>query len=259
MKNIVKQIRYIFFTGCFALLCVFRFWDRKMHEHSIWISFLHNYHVMILITAVYVMTLILFGVWVLAYAKKEEQRVYEYFLTLLYMVSFPAFLSDKYFGCADIVGIIAFVGCFVILFYRRMSKYYLVILFTLMQIPFMKDVCVDLSAKKFAFTLVFYMITIGYFWAKNKKEIIVWMGLPGGVIWWCLGDYNRGLFYLMTGAIYGCFYSLLLKENQGDDGSVEEAKESYFVAVGLLICVAMFVTFWMYGKPLLMKEKILEY
>ena len=255
MKDILKQKNYMLAAGLFAILCVVRFWDRTMADHSVTVHIFKSYSVMELVTALYFAGMILFCGWVLQKGSEKNHRFYEYFLTMLLVVAFPAFLSENYFGCLDPLGILIFLCLFVVGTKIKMPSIFLAVLFNLMSVLFLKDRCQELTTVKFVVVAIFFLVVVLIIWQKVSHKYTTWAGLPVFIIWTVLGDYNRGLFYLITGAIFMVLYNSITKNDETED--VKEI--SPVVAISALVCVALFVIFWMYGEPLLLEETILEY
>ena len=86
--------------------------------------------------------------------------------------------------------------------------------------------------------------------------------IPSFVVWLLQGDYYRGIYYLMAESVLGMLIlvegeKLRGEENPASHASVWDSSKS--VRVFLLLYLTFTVFFFMYGKPLLLEEQLLEY
>ncbi len=118
------------------------------------------------------------------------------------------------------------------------------------------------------FALMFIRLII--ILASNMRDFIARLGyyclifaaLPGFAVWFLRGDFYRAIFYLMTEAALSMLILL-----QGERVSTFEnpgARESVWdnnrwLRIFLLLYLACTVFFFMYGKPLLLEEQLLDY
>ncbi len=106
--------------------------------------------------------------------------------------------------------------------------------------------------------------------AANMKDFIARLGhyclffaaLPGFAVWFLRGDYYRAIYYLMAEASLAML--ILLQGERISTGENPGARESVWdnnrwLRIFLLLYLACTVFFFMYGRPLLLEEQLLDY
>mgnify|MGYP002856712077 CR=1 FL=1 len=98
--------------------------------------------------------------------------------------------------------------------------------------------------------------------AKLSYYCMFFAAFPSFIMWFLKGDYYRGIYYLVAESVLGMLMlvegeRLRGEENPASHKSVWDSSKS--MRLFLLLYLAFVMFFFMYGKPLLLEEQLLEY
>lgn len=126
-----KDISYIMTLLFFAIIAMFRFFDKKLRNHGAVFEFMEDYPTAIVMMFLYFIILfVLIGV-VITFCKPENKKTMYYLTAFLSVFAFPMFLPKYYFGNMDMYAwMIATVCC--VLFVIKKAQFLTVPLCALM-------------------------------------------------------------------------------------------------------------------------------
>lgn len=270
----------------FSVLAFSRFFDHKLNAHAGTPPLMKSYEAALVLTIIYVLLVLAFGVTVCKKAIQETKRESAYLTSFFMVFMVPFFLHKYYFGTLDMAVWIPVTAALLFLvkttgelsLKREWAAMVLVVLPALILAVvlgfYKKDVQTLLSGRQFVLLLVFfspYLFAAVRFVQRlcrgaepTRRKLYTFsafFGILPAAVWAAAGDYSRCVFYgfvcaiLLTVSFMATGDVWLIQQLKKEK---EEVQKWLPIPEVFVFYPLIFITFWMMGWESIPVEEILK-